>query len=58
MRYISMMRNSDKIKYAKLYRDYLIDFLTVEKFAEYYNFSHKKSWWIINQGRKYHEQGY
>ena len=50
--------NRMKIKYAKLYRDYLNDFLTIEKFSEHYNFTTKKSEWIIKQGRKFHEQGY
>ena len=50
--------NRTKIKFAKLYRDYLNNFLTIEKFSEYYNFTTNKSWWIINQGRKYHDQGY
>ena len=52
------MENRMKMKFAKLYRDYLNDFLTIEKFSEYYNFTIKKSEWIIKQGRKYHEQAY
>ena len=52
------MENRMKIKFAKLYRDYLNDFLTIKKFSEYYNFTIKKSEWIIKQGKVYHNQGY
>ena len=53
-----MLPNRSKKRYAKLYRDYLNNFLTIEKFSEYYNFSEKKSSWIISWGKKYHNQGF
>ena len=53
-----MHTNRMKIRVAKLYRDWLNNFLTIERFSEYYNFTIRKSETIINQGRKYHEQGY
>lgn len=39
---------------AKMYRDYLNDFLTVSRFAEYYGVSETKANRIIEVGRKCH----
>lgn len=41
-----------KQKIKALYLSYVNDFLTVERFAEHYNFSVKKATKIINLGRK------
>ena len=41
--------------YQTLFLDYFNNFLTVEVFAEHYNFSYNKAAHIIRQGRKLHE---
>lgn len=38
----------------KLYLDYANNFLTVTKFAEYYNISEKNAAFILELGRKYY----
>ena len=40
-----------KNKIIEMYLDYFNNFLTVERFAEYYNISEKKADKIINLGR-------
>lgn len=48
-----------KAKLAKLYRDYFNNFLSVERFAEYYQINTEaKANRIIELGRILHERGY
>lgn len=42
-------------KYAELYLDYVNNFLTVERFAEYYNMSESYANHVIEIGRKLNE---
>ena len=50
------MINTLKIELANLYLDYLNDFLTIERFAEYYDLSVTQATTLINLGREYHEE--
>lgn len=43
---------------AKLFREYLNDYLTVERFAEDHEVSVNDARTLIDLGRKYHEEGY
>lgn len=43
---------------ASLFRDYLNDYLTVERFAEDHEISVNDARTLIDLGRKYHEEGY
>ena len=56
MRYVSKerFRGSEVIieLTKKMYLDYVNDFLTVERFAEYYQISEEYALAIINEGRK------
>ena len=48
-----------KAKLAKLYRDYFNNFLSLERFAEYYQIAtEEKAHRVINLGRLLHERGY
>lgn len=40
----------------ELYLDYVNNFLTVERFAEYYNLSERKAFKVIELGRQVHER--
>jgi len=55
----SIMINGTKTDVKKMYLDYKNNFLSVSKFAEYYNISETQANSIINEGRKYaKEDGY
>ena len=44
-----------KIDKAEMFRDWFNNFLTLERFAEYYGLSRGVAWAIIEQGRIEHE---
>lgn len=50
------MTNELKIQLADLYLDYVNNFLTMERFAEYLDVSVTQSLTLINLGRDYHEE--
>ena len=55
----TIMINGTKEDVKKMYLDYKNNFLSVSRFAEYYNISETQANSIINQGRKYaKEDGY
>ena len=55
----TIMINGTKADVKKMYLDYKNNFLSVSKFAEYYNISETQANSIINEGRKYaKEDGY
>lgn len=55
----TIMFNGTKADVKKMYLDYKNNFLSVRKFAEYYNISETQANSIINEGRKYaKEDGY
>lgn len=43
---------------AKFFREYINDYLTVERFAEDHEISVNDARTLIDLGRKYHELGY
>lgn len=49
-RYLDALKNSEK-----LFLEYINDFLTVEKFAEYYSFTEEQAKNIIDTGRNQHD---
>jgi hypothetical protein len=51
------MREGRKMNYAELFRDYFNNFLTVEKFAEFYGFPLSFAHQVIRRGRIEHEKG-
>ena len=46
-------RYSDKIA-EEMYLDFYNNFLTIDKFASYYNITSKQSFEVINQGKQFH----
>ena len=43
---------------AKFYREYLNDFLTIARFAEYHEISEVEATELVKIGKLYHEAGY
>lgn len=43
---------------AKMYRDWLNNFLTVQAFADYYNISDEDAVCVIRVGRNCHDNGF
>ena len=43
-------------KFQEMYLDYVNNFLTVEKFAEYYRITNKQALYVITEGKKIHEE--
>jgi hypothetical protein len=49
--YVSVIHKTSRLKIVNLYLDYWNNFLTVSRFAEYYNLPEKKANRVINTGR-------
>ena len=43
---------------AKIYLDWVNNFLTVERYAEYYGIDEAEALWTITEGRKLHKGNY
>ena len=43
-------------KFQEMYLDWVNNFLTVEVFAQYYNLTNEQALYVIESGKKYHEE--
>lgn len=44
-------------KYKEMFLDWFNNFISIERFAEYYNINTKEAELIIQKGRELHEKG-
>lgn len=50
-----LFKVENKSRCKKLFLDYFNNFLSIQNFADYYSFTLKQANWIIEQGKKDHE---
>ena len=43
-------------KFREMYLDWANNFLTVEAFAEYYNLTVEQARYVLDSGKRYHEE--
>ena len=43
-------------KFQDMYLDWVNNFLTIDAFALYYELTHEQAKYVIESGRKYHEE--
>jgi len=58
MQELMLQRNNlrQQNQYTDLFRDYFNHFLTIGRFASYYDMTERKARWILFIGRRYHNQ--